>query len=394
VEKINPSNVHVLLIVYRSYMNSILLVGQTPPPYHGQAIAMQQLFDQRWEGLEVRYLRMAYSHSESEVGRFRIRKIFHLIALIIKSWIILIKNRPCCLYYPPASPNRTPVIRDVIFFLLVRPLAKDTIFHYHAGGLPAYVASLRFPLRFFSRLAFSNATLGIEISESQLSKDIFFPVKRRICISNGLDVSDVGQRSNTDKNERRRILFVAGLRESKGVMNIISTADALRRLGADFVFDVAGAWQEEDTRREFEAELSRLNLEDHIFFHGRVTGEDKWNLYRQAYAFFFPSFYESENFPLVLIEAMAFGLPIVATNWRGIPELVVDGETGRLCDVQSCEQFSSAINELINNEDDYKKMASLARSRYENKYTKAVFISAMRQAFESVLDEPKVQPDD
>ena len=163
-------------------MNSILLVGQTPPPYHGQAIAMQQLFDQRWEGLKVRYLRMAYSHSESEVGRFRIRKIFHLISLVIKSWVILIKNRPCCLYYPPASPNRTPVIRDVVFLLLVRPLAKNTIFHYHAGGLPEYVASLSFPLRLLSKIAFSNAALGIEISESQLNGDIFFPVKKRICI--------------------------------------------------------------------------------------------------------------------------------------------------------------------------------------------------------------------
>ena len=374
-------------------MNSILLVGQTPPPYHGQAIAMQQLFDQRWEGLKVRYLRMAYSHSESEVGRFRIRKIFHLISLVIKSWFILIKNRPCCLYYPPASPNRTPVIRDVVFLLLVRPLAKNTIFHYHAGGLPAYVASLSFPLRFLSKLAFSNATLGIEISESQLNEDVFFPVKKRICISNGLDVSDLKQRSCEKGDGKRRILFIAGLRESKGVMDIIGTAVKMKQLGADFVFDVAGAWQEENTRREFETELSRLDLDDQIILHGRVTGEEKWELYRRAYAFFFPSFYESENFPLVLIEAMAFGLPIVATNWRGIPELVVEGETGRLCDVQSCEQFSFALNELIKNEDQHEKMASLARSRYEKKYTKDAFISAMRSAFESVIDESKVQTD-
>ena len=186
-------------------------------------------------------------------------------------------------------------------------------------------------------------------------------------------------------------MFIAGLRESKGVMDIIGTAEKMRQLGADFVFDVAGAWQEENTRREFETELSRLDLDDKIILHGRVTGEEKWELYRRAYAFFFPSFYESENFPLVLIEAMAFGLPIVATNWRGIPELVVEGETGRLCDVQSCEQFSFALDELIKNEDQHEKMASLARSRYEKKYTKDAFISAMRSAFESVIDEPKVQ---
>ena len=374
-------------------MNSILLVGQTPPPYHGQAIAMQQLFDHRWEGLKIIYLRMEYSQREAEVGRFRIKKIFHLISLVIKSWFILMKNRPCCLYYPPASPNRITVIRDVVFLLLVRPLAKHTIFHYHAGGLPAYVESLSFPLRFLSKVAFSNATLGIEISESQMNEDVFFPVEKRICISNGLDVLDVEKRSNEEEGGRKRILFIAGLRASKGVMDIIGTADKMRQLGADFVFDVAGAWQEENTRREFKTELKRLDLNDHIILHGRVTGEEKWDLYRQAYAFFFPSFYESENFPLVLIEAMAFGLPIVATHWRGMPELVVEGETGRLCDVQSCEQFSSALNELINDEGQHEKMAFLARARYEKKYTKFAFISAMTKAFERITDETKAQTD-
>ncbi|NRB45535.1 MAG: glycosyltransferase family 4 protein, partial [Verrucomicrobiales bacterium] len=239
----------------------------------------------------------------------------------------------------------------------------------------------------------SNATLGIEISESQMHKDIFFPVKRRICISNGLDVPVVEQKSNEQENDKKRILFIAGLRSSKGVMDIIGTAEKLRELGADFVFDVAGAWQEEDTRRDFETELSSLNLNDHVILHGRVTGEEKWELYRQAYAFFFPSFYESENFPLVLIEAMAFGLPIVATNWRGIPELVVEDKTGKLCDVGSCDQFSSALNELLNNENRHKEMASLARSRYEKRYTHTAFISAMKNAFESVTNEPKVQTD-
>ena len=90
---------------------------------------------------------------------------------------------------------------------------------------------------------------------------------------------------------------------------------------------------------------------------------------------------------------MAFGLPIVATNWRGIPELVVKDKTGKLCDVGSCDQFSSALNELLNNENLHKGMASLARSRYEKRYTHTAFISAMRNAFESVTNEPKVQTD-
>ena len=50
-------------------------------------------------------------------------------------------------------------------------------------------------------------------------------------------------------------------------------------------------------------------------------------------------------------------------------------------------------NELLNNENRHKEMASLARSRYEKRYTHTAFISAMKNAFESVTNEPKVQTD-
>ena len=130
-----------------------------------------------------------------------------------------------------------------------------------------------------------------------MRKDIFFPVKRRICISNGLDVPVVEQKSNEQENDKKRILFIAGLRSSKGVMDIIGTAEKLRELGADFVFDVAGAWQEEDTRRDFETELSSLNLNDHVILHGRVTGEEKWKFETG----------DSEFFPAVVDGVVYFG---------------------------------------------------------------------------------------
>ena len=53
---------------------NILLIGQTPPPFHGQAVATKLLFDHDWNEKKVYSLRMDYSHSEVEVGRFRIRE--------------------------------------------------------------------------------------------------------------------------------------------------------------------------------------------------------------------------------------------------------------------------------------------------------------------------------
>ena len=77
---------------------NILLIGQTPPPFHGQAVATKLLFDHDWNEKKVYSLRMDYSHSEVEVGRFRIRKVLHLFSLTFKSIVLLIGYKPCIIY--------------------------------------------------------------------------------------------------------------------------------------------------------------------------------------------------------------------------------------------------------------------------------------------------------
>lgn len=363
---------------------NILLIGQTPPPFHGQAVATKLLFDHEWNGQKIYFLRMNYSHSETEVGRFSYRKVFHLFILIIKTLALLIRRFPCVLYYPPASPNMAPVLRDIFFLIIVRPFAKGTVFHFHAGGLPEFVNSLNNPIRFFAKSAYSKPDLGIEISNSQIKEVDAFYAKKRIVIPNGLDVPAKKCKGKKAENENKRILFVAGLRRTKGVLDLIETAQKLKEMKLDFIMDVVGLWQESDTEKLFHAELSKHNLKDNILIHGKLIGQDKWDLYNSATVFFFPSYYESENFPLVLIEAMAFGLPIVSTKWRGITEMVNQGDSGFLCEVGQCDKFAEAIRNLFVDQNLHDNMSKTARSLYEKNYTQNVFISSMAEAFEDV----------
>lgn len=367
---------------------SILLVGQTPPPFHGQAVATKILFDHDWPGLKVLRLRMAYSGGEADVGKFGIGKVLHLAGLILKSWWILLRNRPCYLYYPPASPNLVPVLRDIVYLFAVRPFSRGIILHYHAGGLPAYIASLNPVLRFLARCAYGRAQASIEIAKSDIDPGEAFSFRRKFRVANGIDVPDMPSHvGNPGADQAFRILYMAGLRETKGVMDIVHTASELKARKIDCIFEVAGPWQEEDTRRSFEAAVLEADVADSIVMHGRVTGEEKWILYRDAELFFFPSYYESENFPLVLIEAMAFGLPVVATRWRGIPEMVVEGETGALCDIRSPEQFADALEAIISDTERHKVMSAAAHARYVAKYTQQAFLDGMRQVFEAVIGE-------
>ncbi len=83
-----------------------------------------------------------------------------------------------------------------------------------------------------------------------------------------------------------------------------------------------------------------------VQYLGFVSGEQKHQLLREADLFCFPTYYENENQPVNLIEAMAFGLPILTTRWRSLPELFPANYPG-LVNVRSPEQVADRMLALI-----------------------------------------------
>jgi glycosyltransferase involved in cell wall biosynthesis len=124
-----------------------------------------------------------------------------------------------------------------------------------------------------------------------------------------------------------QILFMGILCEGKGLLTLIEACSVLHRAGRSFHLVCAGAFESEGFKTEVEQLIEDLGLSEVIHFCGVLKGPDKWQAFRLADIFCFPSHYHSESFGLVLIEAMSFGLPIVTTRWRGIPD-VVEGSKG------------------------------------------------------------------
>src|SRR5258705_7266644 len=97
-------------------------------------------------------------------------------------------------------------------------------------------------------------------------------------------------------------------------------------------------------KAEFDGLLSSAS--ETMSYLGFVSGEQKHKLLRDADLFCFPTYYENENQPVNLIEAMAFGLPILTTRWRSIPELFPANYPG-LVEVRSPDQIGRALIELL-----------------------------------------------
>jgi len=99
----------------------------------------------------------------------------------------------------------------------------------------------------------------------------------------------------------------------------------------------------------------------------------------------FPS--RMEGLPLAIIEAAACGLPAVATNTSSMPEAVLDGETGKLCALDSIKSFVDAITDLAENPTVLNHMAENSRILAEEKFSAKNMVHNYRNLFEQVLDE-------
>ncbi len=363
---------------------TLILVGQVPPPFHGQAVATKVVFDHGWPGYKVIRIPMRYSRTNDEVGSAGLRKVGVLFRLIIDTVSAALKNPGAVLYYPPSGPNRTPLLRDIAYLWAVRPFVSGCVFHYHAGGLVTYLKRASAVLRFAARRAYSGSLVSIEISKNDDSPGLYFGTGERKIVRNGLPVPapPSGSRSSADPIT---VLFVGSLRESKGILEIIETAALLKDKRAEIVFRIFGKWINADFEKQARDLIETLGVSGMVEFPGLVTGEEKWITYQAASLFFFPTHYESENFPLVLIEGMGSGLPVVTTHWRGIPELVGDSGAGILCGINSPAEYADAIRGIVSDPGTQADMSSRARSHYEANYTEERFLTSMEEAVDAAF---------
>jgi len=369
----------------------VLFVGQTPPPFHGQAVVNQMLFEHDWGERRVERLRMAFSREIDDVGRGGIGKAVHLVELIAKTWWKRIRYGCDVLYYPPASANKVPVLRDIVYLAAVRWMFSKTVFHFHAGGLAQYLDGAGLVGK-LGKWVYRKPDLSIELYKEDDSPGEAFGAGRVVVVANGLEMEKEFAARAFPRNRKRTILFVGSLREDKGVLDLIETAKLLKERGnGEFVFEVAGGWASEEFEETARELVNSYDLADQVKWLGTIQGEEKMAAFERADAFFFPTYYHSEKFPLVLIEALAAALPVVSTEWRGIPQLMDGSGAGELCEVKRSVGFADAIERVFEDEMKYEQLSENALQHYKVKYTKEMFLRNIEEALG--LLEPQMSTD-
>lgn len=208
------------------------------------------------------------------------------------------------------------------------------------------------PWRFkkpISKIVLSTAGAVIALTIN-MQQEMLKTCKRQIMIiPNGIDLDKFNGLNRENARSEMRIpnddiivTFVGTLRPVKGVKYLIQAMDLIHKKNADIKLMLVGDGPD---RQELERMTEELELKDVVVFVGKVPNE-KIPMYMTASdIFILPSL--SEGFPIVNLEAMASGLPVIVTKVGGLPEIVNEGENGFLVEPKNPEQLADKILMLM-----------------------------------------------
>ena len=358
-------------LMEKSALNSakprILFILHLPPPVHGAAKVGQTIRESGMvaDAFDARFVNLSASATLSEVGRVSLKKLTFLSRLLRKVRKEIRDFRPDLVYLTPTSSG-PGLIKDCLTVRSIRKRGSRVVLHFHNKGVLALQD--RFPYGFLYRSLFKDAKVIIlserlypDVERFVAREDVFF-------CPNGIDDVDVRRR---EKQSVPEVLFLSNLLPDKGVVDLLDACKMLVERGFRFSCRFVGAPSAGLSGDDFAQFVEDRNLQSVIRYDGPLYGTAKLDALADADMLVHPT--RNDAFPLVILEAMAAGLAVVASREGGIPDEVEDGITGILCNKENPSALADAIGKLLEQPDVCREMGNAGRSRYEKLFTKPAF---------------------
>lgn len=267
------------------------------------------------------------------------------------------------------SLNRRAWWRDLAYLIAARLCGARVVYQVHGGDLPRRFAARHLPAPLLRKaLRLPDAVVVLASGELAAYRE-FVPGQRILAMPNGIDFDAC--RARRARPPRRRdapfqLLYVGRLARGKGLAETFEALALARRGGVSAELTVAGSGSEEAPLRKL---AMQLGIADAVRFVGPVFAEAKRALFESAEALLLPS--HSEGLPYTLLEAMAAGLPVIATPVGAIPDVVDEGVHGLLVPVGDTAAIAAAIAKIAARPALVAAMGIAARRRIARRYTVA-----------------------
>ncbi|HET7730638.1 MAG TPA: glycosyltransferase family 4 protein [Usitatibacter sp.] len=299
--------------------------------------------------------------NEGAVGR--------LLRLLLSPFALFatILFRHAAVVHINTSLNTRAYWRDLAYLLVAKLLRARVVYQVHGGELPEDFFKGRRALTAFLRWTLKLPDLVAVLASSELEAYArFVPEQDVIALPNGIDCRPFAHIPTvlTRPSDPLRLVYIGRIAREKGLYESLQAMRLALELGVDARLTVAGAGPEEARLRRYAA---ALGIAQRATFVGPVFGSDKVNLLAGADVMLLPSY--AEGLPYALLEAMAAGIPVLATPVGAIPDVVTPGTHGYLVPVRDGKSLAEALALLSGDRDQLSWMSRACRRRVRAAYS-------------------------
>lgn len=349
-----------------------MVLGPLPPPYGGIATIVQLIRRGNYDGASVNVVETTLKNVKA-AGR-----LFAAVRVFVRLVVFLVKYRPTdMLCFSGAFGS---FWEKGFWGEVARSFGVRTAVVMVDGNFPRFERGLgKFRRRLMSSLLRRFQIVGVQSEGWLRYYRELCPAGSYTIVLGGVDANifapPVAPHVATD---RARIVYVGWMIEDKGIYELIAAAGQLKAEQLNFRIRLIGQLFDQEFR--LRQAIASNNVDDCVEVVGPVADlEGLIGEYQAADLFVLPSY--AEGFPNTLLEAMAVGLPVVATNIGGIPEIVDDGVTGSLVASRDAQALATAISSILKDSSVRASMGHAARRKVLRQFTLDQALASYHELF-------------
>jgi glycosyltransferase involved in cell wall biosynthesis len=269
------------------------------------------------------------------------------------------------------------MLRAGLLALAARIRGRRVILHVHSGQVELWITTRA--RRLLTRIALAPAHHVVTMSNPSGNAIAAAIGRRKVTIvDNWIDAG--AYRPADPVHSPPRVFYAGLLTPRKGVGDLLRASAMLSERGVAHELVLAGGTPDEGP--EAEREVRSMDAPAATFLgalpHERIAAE-----LARADVFCLPSWYEA--MPLSILEAMASGLPVVATDVGDIPRVVAQGVTGDLVPARSPERLADALEALLTDPEGRRRMGAAGRQRVEQDFTQERAVAALDRLYRQLV---------
>jgi glycosyltransferase involved in cell wall biosynthesis len=287
-----------------------------------------------------------------------------------------------------AHTPRTAMIASIV----ARCLGLPWVYHVHSPTARDSTRALQNWINdWVERLALRSADRIITVSKSLRRETLRrgYDRHRVVAIANGVAEQEPNYSLERIESSAWRLGMVALIRPRKGIEVLLEALKLVAARHTNVSLDVIGSFETKEYEAEVMALTARLGLAPSVRWRGFTR--DVQGALRELDALVLPSLF-GEGMPMVVLEALAVGLPVIATSVEGTPEVIRDGREGYLAKPRDPSSLAASIERLIANRQVWNEMSHLAWTRHRESFSDRHMAERVASTYQRMLQERQPRP--